>query len=461
MKEEEGKASDEQKQKYFPDKKQVKDTFEDEYIQELENNGETAIIDRIITEAVLRESSSESASSLPGAYSIVPGVRTMSRRSQSNTSSNISRPADEEFSSLGDAESESDSNTLVRATLVRSNDGMQEFSDDNSSGDGLLSSPSPLPVDLSHQEDLGSLLRSPKGRCFLLLAAMLLFIGVAALVASAVQGAISDENHVQYPASTGPNTTYSPPISPTEESPPPSKAPSTQVPSLEPWSDQGQSAPKPPKDDPLLPTPTTPPPTTTEYASPTTTSPSSSPTTHQTQSPAIHYSQSPTNSGIEELIYDTLFDELPLESIEALEQEDSPQAQAVQWLLEDGFLHSNGERVLDENLSGRILQRFALATLYFSTNGGQWLQNPGWLSSDHECDWHSSIDDPGFSPCHGDDLVHLNLSRNGLAGSIPPEINLLKSLGKYSFLTRGFLDRRYQPNFFIQTQKLLTCSVTR
>ena len=61
----------------------------------------------------------------------------------------------------------------------------------------------------------------------------------------------------------------------------------------------------------------------------------------------------------------------------------SPQNQALNWILSDTY--SSGGLSDD-----RLVQQFALATLYYSTNGGQWMNHDGeWLKSTNECDWDS------------------------------------------------------------------------
>jgi hypothetical protein len=62
---------------------------------------------------------------------------------------------------------------------------------------------------------------------------------------------------------------------------------------------------------------------------------------------------------------------------------DSAQFRAFRWLLED--FDQRGEAIQPEE---HIRQRFALATLYFATNGDAWLSNDNWLNhSASECVW--------------------------------------------------------------------------
>ena len=81
----------------------------------------------------------------------------------------------------------------------------------------------------------------------------------------------------------------------------------------------------------------------------------------------------------------------------------------------------------------RILQRYALACIYYATNdvpttwsqeakfSGPWFLDDGWLSNSNECNWH------GIS-CNQSGYVEIiRLDKNGLTGSFPSEVTLLKA----------------------------------
>lgn len=88
----------------------------------------------------------------------------------------------------------------------------------------------------------------------------------------------------------------------------------------------------------------------------------------------------------------------------------SPQASAFEWLCGDPNLSNYSD--------GRILERYALATLYESTNGDEWKNNSGWLSYEtSECDWaHISCNVDSFS------VETLIADKNRLDGTLPSEI---------------------------------------
>jgi hypothetical protein len=99
----------------------------------------------------------------------------------------------------------------------------------------------------------------------------------------------------------------------------------------------------------------------------------------------------------------------------ALEDQNSPQAKALKWL--DSSTNSG----ISEGNS--ILQRYALATVYYSTNGDDWIDNMGWLSEEDECNWMSTTAE---SIC--DDLgkyTKLDLEENNLVGTLPAELGIL------------------------------------
>jgi hypothetical protein len=121
----------------------------------------------------------------------------------------------------------------------------------------------------------------------------------------------------------------------------------------------------------------------------------------------------------------TFVSQLPSFTRNALELPTSPQSRALHWLTADPSLASYSD--------ARILQRYALATLYFATNGGndelisaQWLAAGGWLSYDlHECSWFSTVENSSGNPCRQGVYTHLSLQRNNLQGTLPAEIALL------------------------------------
>jgi len=171
------------------------------------------------------------------------------------------------------------------------------------------------------------------------------------------------------------------------------------------WGQSGDddSAPAP------SPTPTD---LTPATAGPTTTSPPSLPTSlppGETQAPTF---ADPLGSLLGFLVSESFDDGV------ALGQAGSPQNQAYEWLLSDPGLPVYPPY--------KILQRFAMATFFYSTGGDFWEENTLWLSPEDECNWFSRA---GSSPvCKSDRLVTLELDFNNVEGVIPAELAYLSQL---------------------------------
>jgi hypothetical protein len=112
---------------------------------------------------------------------------------------------------------------------------------------------------------------------------------------------------------------------------------------------------------------------------------------------------------------------LPAYSQAALLDETSSQAKAFTWLERDSDLNffSDFQR----------LQRFALATLFYATNGEQWSNNEGWVENFpfDECDWF--LGEPlSIEECVNGRHEELNLDLNGLVGTLPDELAMMTDL---------------------------------
>jgi Leucine-rich repeat (LRR) protein len=115
-------------------------------------------------------------------------------------------------------------------------------------------------------------------------------------------------------------------------------------------------------------------------------------------------------------LLDLVLAEWPL-LMEAVLDESSPQVQALEWLSSD--------EGLDTYSNSQKMQRFALATFYYSTGGAMWLNDDGWLSTDDECTWFTTS---GTNPCNQDgSYISLELINNNLNGTIPAELALLSN----------------------------------
>jgi hypothetical protein len=104
------------------------------------------------------------------------------------------------------------------------------------------------------------------------------------------------------------------------------------------------------------------------------------------------------------------------QNVEILLDPDSPQGQAREWLL------TEDPAAVDPCTYAPLDQRYALATIYYATQGNEWINATGWLVEVAECDWYQVF-------CNdGSQLVNLTLVDNGLNGTLPEEIRALTSM---------------------------------
>jgi Leucine-rich repeat (LRR) protein len=107
---------------------------------------------------------------------------------------------------------------------------------------------------------------------------------------------------------------------------------------------------------------------------------------------------------------------LPEYSQVAIQDTTSPQSKSLNWLA------NNTE--LDSYENFKRLQRFALATFYYATGGGNWMVSNDWLSDNDECGWgpiNSIACIEGRSSRH-------EFLNNNLVGTLPDELGILTEL---------------------------------
>jgi hypothetical protein len=104
----------------------------------------------------------------------------------------------------------------------------------------------------------------------------------------------------------------------------------------------------------------------------------------------------------------------------ALRTASSPQNKALIWLSNNAGLNSYS--------NATKIQRYALATLFYSTNENSWYSKANWTSNTLECDWeHVNCNYNGS-------IETLDLLGNGLVGTIPNELALLSNLSELSIV---------------------------
>ena len=82
-----------------------------------------------------------------------------------------------------------------------------------------------------------------------------------------------------------------------------------------------------------------------------------------------------------------------------------------------------------------VLQRYAMATIYFSTGGTNWTNNANWLSSLNVCEWYMATHEPTCDDASDEDyqpnnhragtINRVELGGLGLTGTLPNEIVFL------------------------------------
>jgi Leucine-rich repeat (LRR) protein len=134
---------------------------------------------------------------------------------------------------------------------------------------------------------------------------------------------------------------------------------------------------------------------------------------------------------------------LPKATLREIHRGATPQAMAYDWLFNSGY---HPDLPAGASVS-RLTHRFALATIHYATGGATWKARFGWLDKAlHECFWDGiycpDVHLSEGSSCRAElNLLHsvsttfpkavlegIDLSENGLAGSIPPEIAMLSYL---------------------------------
>ena len=135
-------------------------------------------------------------------------------------------------------------------------------------------------------------------------------------------------------------------------------------------------------------------------------------------------SPSPTSESFS--LLKALIESVSFDGGAALSDPLSPQYKALTWL--------ESNQNLEKYPEWKTIQRYALAVLYYSTDGENWTNRDGWLTDNDECTWYSDSLDPVCA--ESGEFLRLVLYGNNLVGSIPPEVALLSD----SLLSLRFKD---------------------
>lgn len=102
----------------------------------------------------------------------------------------------------------------------------------------------------------------------------------------------------------------------------------------------------------------------------------------------------------------------------ALLDRSSPEYAALQWLAGNSFLETYSDQ--------QKIQRFVLATVYYSLDGDNWTMNTRWLSDWDECRWFSRA--RRFPVCNSNgNYVGLELGYIDATGTLPKTLGMLSS----------------------------------
>jgi len=186
----------------------------------------------------------------------------------------------------------------------------------------------------------------------------------------------------------------------------------------------------------------------------TTPAPTKAPTPSPTQStdaPSISTMPTLTNCDNPGTCQNRLRDQIFAVSVrmgttEALDDPNSPQSQARDWILEE----CDATIPIDPCTASQLIlneQRYGLAVMYYGLGGDSWNAgaNPGqdaaagpgqWMSGLNYCEWGAEITGTGgsFKQLVCDDLgnvLNLNLQSNNMVGQIPPEIGVFFAMTSY------------------------------
>jgi hypothetical protein len=151
------------------------------------------------------------------------------------------------------------------------------------------------------------------------------------------------------------------------------------------------------------------------------------PSTNVTDAPSSQESVESASPTFQETEVMQLLVNNSLDDGEALSSPGTPQNEAYQWLQTNAFLN-----VYTDN---QILQRYALAVFFYSTNGPTtWdpvIRDDGWLTDAPECEWGSTAN----NQCTDGVYTSLTLDFVGVSGTIPDELSLLTSMQRFSVRT--------------------------
>jgi len=132
---------------------------------------------------------------------------------------------------------------------------------------------------------------------------------------------------------------------------------------------------------------------------------------------------------IVDFINNVTYSPVPLRHIVPTETASSspatPEEQALAWLVEADTNKPTAEL--------QLIQRYALATLYFGTNGDAWEDNANWLNPD-ECSWRDINCGSHEDGSSTGTVEEIQLSEGNLEGKLSADLGLLSDLRVFSMI---------------------------
>ena len=142
-------------------------------------------------------------------------------------------------------------------------------------------------------------------------------------------------------------------------------------------------------------------------------------------SPSLPQGVSPTEgAGATTWTVDSMLQVLSdrVSSTKALRDKSKPEGKALNWLGDD--LLGDGKKLTEHGL----VQRYAMAVFYFSTQREDWTNQEGWVSAAHECTWHGVVCSNGGASGNEASVSHLKLNENNIHGELRADLSLLTDL---------------------------------
>ena len=109
-----------------------------------------------------------------------------------------------------------------------------------------------------------------------------------------------------------------------------------------------------------------------------------------------------------------------------LEEQGAADAAALEWLINEDPLQLGVDTV---DVQVRLLQRYALLTLWFSDPEKAWTDSTGWLEAEDECTWFGvSCSQQDFGGQAVNVVAQIDMVDNNVKSTLPSDLVLLESL---------------------------------